>query len=166
MDRESRIVTASKGGVIQFDELSRLLPQKFPFLMLDRVVSLEPGKTIVAVKNISGNEIFFLGHFPGMAVMPGALIIESMAQAAIVLFRKSYESAEQRLDEGRVFFFGAAKARFLRPVVPGDQLRIEVTVTKAISTGAVVDCVASVDGQAVSTAELTFGVKNREEMYG
>ena len=153
-------------GRIPFDELSRLLPQKFPFLMLDRVISLEKAKTIVAVKNISGNEIFFLGHFPGMAVMPGALIIESMAQAAIVLFRKSYEDTEQRLDEGRVFFFGAAKARFLRPVVPGDQLRIEVTVTKAISTGSVVDCVASVDGQVVAKAELTFGVRNREEMYG
>jgi|SRR5262245_26642959 len=154
------------GGGMQFDELSALLPQKFPFLMLDRVLSLEKGKTIVAVKNISGNEIFFLGHFPGMAVMPGALIIESMAQAAILLFRKSYEDAEQRLNEGRVFFFGAAKARFLKPVVPGDQLRIEVTVAKAISTGGVVDCVASVDGQVVSKAELTFGVKNREEMYG
>ena len=151
---------------MRFDELSALLPQKFPFLMLDRVLSLEKGKTIVAVKNISGNEIFFLGHFPGMAVMPGALIIESMAQAAIVLFRKSQEDAAQQLDGDRVFFFGAAKARFLRPVVPGDQLRIEVTVTKAISTGSVVDCVASVDGQVVSKAELTFGVKNREEMHG
>jgi 3-hydroxyacyl-[acyl-carrier-protein] dehydratase len=150
---------------MQFDELSALLPQKFPFLMLDRIVSLEKGKTIVALKNISGNEIFFLGHFPGMAVMPGTLIIEGMAQAAIVLFRKSYEDEERRLDEDRVFFFGAAKARFLRPVVPGDQLRIEVTITKAISTGGVVEGVASVDGRVVSKAELTFGVKKREEMY-
>jgi 3-hydroxyacyl-[acyl-carrier-protein] dehydratase len=83
-----------------------------------------------------------------------------------VLFRKSKEDAAQQLDGDHVFFFGAAKARFLRPVVPGDQLRIEVTVTKAISTGGVVDCVASVDGQVVSKAELTFGVKNREDMHG
>jgi 3-hydroxyacyl-[acyl-carrier-protein] dehydratase len=151
---------------MRFDELSALLPQKFPFLMLDRVISLEKGKTIVALKNISGNEIFFLGHFPGMAVMPGTLIIEGMAQAAIVLFRKSYEAEEQRPDQDRVFFFGAAKARFLRPVVPGDQLRIEVTITKAVSTGGIVEGVASVDGQVVSKAELTFGVKKREELYG
>ena len=151
---------------MQFDELSALLPQKFPFLMLDRIISLEKGKTVVALKNISGNEIFFLGHFPGMAVMPGTMIIEGMAQAAIVLFRKSYEDGEPRIDGDRVFFFGAAKARFLRPVVPGDQLRIEVTITKAISTGGVVEGIASVDGQVVAKAELTFGVKKREEMYG
>ena len=151
---------------MQFDELSALLPQKFPFLMLDRIISLEKGKTVVALKNISGNEIFFLGHFPGMAVMPGTMIIEGMAQAAIVLFRKSYEDGEPRLDGERVFFFGAAKARFLKPVVPGDQLRIEVTITKAISTGGVVEGIASVDGQVVAKAELSFGVKKREEMYG
>jgi len=151
---------------MQFDELSALLPQKFPFLMLDRIISLEKGKTVVALKNISGNEIFFLGHFPGMAVMPGTMIIEGMAQAAIVLFRKSYEDGELRLDGERVFFFGAAKARFLKPVVPGDQLRIEVTITKAISTGGVVEGIASVDGQVVAKAELSFGVKKREEMYG
>jgi 3-hydroxyacyl-[acyl-carrier-protein] dehydratase len=151
--------------VMGFDEVSAILPQKFPFLMLDRVVALEAGKSLVAVKNVTGNELFFLGHFPGMAIMPGALIIESMAQAAIVLFRKSYEPVGAT-DEGRVFFFGAAKARFLRPVVPGDQLRIEVTIIKAISTSGMVDAVATVDGQVVSKAELTFGVKRREDLHG
>jgi 3-hydroxyacyl-[acyl-carrier-protein] dehydratase len=150
-----------------FDEISALLPQKFPFLMLDRVLALEKGKTIVAVKNVTGNEIFFLGHFPGMAVMPGALIIESMAQAAIVLFRKTYETDGRGGGvDPRVFFFGGAKVRFLRPVVPGDQLRIEVTIVKAVSTGGIVEAVASVDGDQVAKADLTFGVKQREDVHG
>jgi 3-hydroxyacyl-[acyl-carrier-protein] dehydratase len=148
-----------------FDQVSAILPQKFPFLMLDRVLSIEVGKKLVAVKNVTGNEIFFFGHFPGMAIMPGALIIESMAQAAIVLFRTSYD-AEGAGDNDRIFFFGAAKARFLRPVVPGDQLRVEVTITKAISTNGMVDAVASVDGQVVSKANLTFGIKKREDFHG
>ena len=149
---------------MSFDELNALLPQKFPFLMLDRVLSLEKGKKITAVKNVTGNEIFFLGHFPGMAVMPGALIIESMAQAAIVLFRKTYELDASA--DGRVFFFGGAKVRFFRPVVPGDQLRLEVTIVKAVSTGGIVEAVATVDGEVVSKADLTFGVKKREEPHG
>src|ERR1051326_5330206 len=81
----------STGGRIDFDEIRDLLPQKFPFLMIDRVVAIEKGKKVVAFKNITGNELFFPGHFPAMAVMPGALIIESMAQAAIILFRKRSE---------------------------------------------------------------------------
>jgi 3-hydroxyacyl-[acyl-carrier-protein] dehydratase len=151
-----------------FDEVSGLLPQKFPFLMLDRVLSIEKGKSLIALKNVTGNEIFFLGHFPGMAVMPGALIIESMAQAAIVLFRSSFDAGDAAAGEnqGRIFFFGAARARFLHPVVPGDQLRLEVTITKAISTGGIVDAVASVDGRVVSKASLTFGVKKREDFHG
>ncbi|MCH8292070.1 3-hydroxyacyl-ACP dehydratase FabZ [Candidatus Poribacteria bacterium] len=117
---------------IKFDEVKALLPQKFPFLMVDRVISLEKGKKAVAIKNITGNEIFFQGHFPNMAVMPGALIIESMAQTAIILFRKSYEDDDATLeDEDTLFFFGGAKVRFFKPVVPGDQLQIEVTITKA-----------------------------------
>jgi 3-hydroxyacyl-[acyl-carrier-protein] dehydratase len=150
---------------LTFEEIRLLLPQRFPFLMVDRIVALEKGKSAVAIKNVSANEIHFLGHFPNMAVFPGALILEGMAQTAILLFRKSFEGEVQTLDDPNVlFFFGAANARFFKPVVPGDQLRMEVTVTKAYSTGGMVEAVATVDGQKVAKGELTFGVKMREEM--
>jgi 3-hydroxyacyl-[acyl-carrier-protein] dehydratase len=149
---------------IAFDEIKALVPQKFPLLMVDRVISLEKGKKVVAIKNITGNEIFFLGHFPNMAVMPGAFIIESMAQTAIILFRKSHEDNMTALaDDNTLFFFGGAKVRFLKPVIPGDQLQIEVTMTKAYSIGGVVEARATVAGQLVAKADLTFGVKRLEE---
>ena len=150
---------------VKFDEIKTLLPQKFPFLMVDRIISLEKGKKAVAIKNITGNEIFFQGHFPNMAVMPGALIIESMAQTAIILFRKSYEDDGATLeDEDTLFFLGGAKVRFFKPVVPGDQLQIEVTIIKASSTGGLVEAIATVDGQRVAKADrLTFGIKRLEE---
>ena len=151
--------------MLTFEEIKALVPQKFPFLMVDRVLSLEMGKRAVAIKNITGNEIFFLGHFPNMAVMPGALIIESMAQTAIILFRKSAEEAGRTFDDANtIFFFGGAKVRFLKPVVPGDQLQIEVTMVKAISMGGVVKAIATVDGQRVAQAELSFGAKSKDEV--
>jgi len=150
---------------ISFEEIKALVPQKFPFLMVDRVLELEPGKRAVAIKNITGNEIFFLGHFPNMAVMPGALIIEGMAQASIVLFRKSAEAEGITIDDEKtLFFFGGAKVRFLKPVVPGDQLQFEVTILKTISVGGVVKAEATVDGCKVAYAELSFGTKNIDEM--
>jgi 3-hydroxyacyl-[acyl-carrier-protein] dehydratase len=149
---------------INFDEIKALVPQKFPLLMVDKVLSLEKGKKVVAIKNITGNEIFFLGHFPIMAVMPGALIIESMAQSAIILFRKTYEDSVTALeDENTLFFFGGAKVRFLKPVIPGDQLQIEVNIIKAFSIGGVVEAIATVEGQRVAKANLTFGVKKLDE---
>jgi 3-hydroxyacyl-[acyl-carrier-protein] dehydratase len=149
---------------INFDEIKALVPQKFPLLMVDRVLALEKGKKIVAIKNITGNEIFFLGHFPNVAVMPGAFIIESMAQTAIILFRKSYEDeAAAREHANTVFLFSGAKVRFLKPVIPGDRLQIEVTMIKAISVGGVVEAIATVEGQRVAKANLTFGVKRLDE---
>jgi 3-hydroxyacyl-[acyl-carrier-protein] dehydratase len=150
---------------VRFEEIKRLLPQKFPFLMVDRVLSLEKGKKVVAIKNVTGNEIHLLGHFPEMAVFPGALILEGMAQAAIILFRKSYEGQDARLDDPNLlFFFGAATGRFLKTVVPGDQLRYEVEIIKAYSTGGMVKGVATVDGHIAAKGEMTFGVKLKEEM--
>jgi 3-hydroxyacyl-[acyl-carrier-protein] dehydratase len=148
-----------------FEEIKALVPQKFPFLMVDRVLALETGKRVVAIKNITGNEICFLGHFPSMAVMPGALIIESMAQTAIILFRKSAAEDGRTFDDDRtLFFFGGAKVRFLKPVFPGDQLQIEVTLVKAISVGGVVKAVATVNGARVAQAELSFGAKSKDDV--
>lgn len=150
---------------ISFEEIKALVPQKFPFLMVDRVLELEPGKRTVAIKNITGNEIFFLGHFPNMAVMPGALIIEGMAQTAIILFRKTAEAEGVTFDDEKtLFFFGGAKVRFLKPVVPGDQLQFEVTITKAISVGGVVKAEATVDGHRMAYAELSFGAKSIDDL--
>jgi 3-hydroxyacyl-[acyl-carrier-protein] dehydratase len=143
---------------LSFEEIKNLIPQRFPFIMIDKIIELVPGKEAVAIKNISGNDIFFLGHFPEKAIMPGAAIIEAMAQTSIVLFA----SARKR-DEGEkipIYYFGSVKARFHHPVVPGDQLRIKVVNVKTLPTGAYVSGEAFVEDKKVSEAELVFSVKN------
>jgi len=143
---------------LDFEAIKTYLPQRFPFIMLDKIIELEPGKRAVGIKNISGNDIFFLGHFPDRAVMPGAAIIEAMAQTAIVLFA----SAQHEQQEGKkpVYLFGSVKARFLHTVVPGDQLMLTVENTKSLPTGAYVTAVATVEGKKVSEADLVFSVQH------
>jgi 3-hydroxyacyl-[acyl-carrier-protein] dehydratase len=109
---------------LDINDIQRLLPHRFPFLLIDRIVELERKKRIVAIKNVTINEPFFAGHFPGVPVMPGVLIVEAMAQAGGVLLFSEVEDRETKL----VLFTGIEKAKFRRPVVPGDQLRIEVDV--------------------------------------
>lgn len=141
--------------MIDFEGIKRLIPQRFPFIMIDRVVEMEPGSHAVAIKNITGNDILFLGHFPERAVYPGAAIIEAMAQTAIVLFAHGKEETDRKL-----YYFGSVKARFLNPVTPGDQLRIKVVNVKSLPNGAFVTAEASVDDRKVSEAELVFSVKD------
>ena len=143
---------------LDFEEIKRLVPQRFPFIMIDRVLEIEPGKHAVAIKNISGNDMVFLGHFPEKAVMPGALIIEAMAQTAIVLFATNKKEKEG--DKGRIYYFGSVKARFLHPVVPGDQLKIKVENVKSLPNGAFVSGEAFVDDKKISEAELVFSVRD------
>jgi len=126
--------------------------------MLDKVIELEPGRRAVGIKNISGNDIFFLGHFPDRAVMPGAAIIEAMAQTAIVLFASA--QLEQQVGKKPVYLFGSVKARFLHTVVPGDQLMLTVENTKSLPTGAYVTAEATVDGKKVAEADLVFSVRH------
>lgn len=139
-----------------FDEVCRLLPQAYPFLMVDAIEELHPGTRIVARKNVTGNEWMFPGHFPGQAIFPGVLLIEGMAQTAILLVRADPALASA---EGSTYLLAGAKTRFLKPVVPGDQLRFVCDVLKFASMGGIVDAQALVDGEPVATAQLTFAIQ-------
>jgi 3-hydroxyacyl-[acyl-carrier-protein] dehydratase len=115
---------------MDISQVLEYLPHRFPFLLIDRVVSCEPGKAIVALKNVTINEPFFQGHFPNYPVMPGVLIIESMAQAAALL---TFHSEKHKPDKRSVYFFvGIDNARFKKPVVPGDTLRLEVAIARHV----------------------------------
>jgi 3-hydroxyacyl-[acyl-carrier-protein] dehydratase len=144
--------------MLDFEEIKKLIPQRFPFIMIDRVLHVEPGKEATAIKNISGNDIFFLGHFPEKAIMPGAAIIEAMAQTSIVLFASG--KSREPVGEKPVYFLGSVKARFHHPVVPGDQLKIKAVNVKSLPNGAYVSAEAFVEDKKVSEAELVFSVKN------
>jgi 3-hydroxyacyl-[acyl-carrier-protein] dehydratase len=140
--------------VLNFEAVRTLLKQKFPMLMIDYVVALEPEKRIQAVKNVTGNELQFLGHFPEHAVMPGTLIAEAIGQAASILFSKTTETG---LGAGEFLVLGAInQMRFLAPVVPGDRLEIEVKVLKFIKDQALVAGEVTVDGRLVATGTLGF----------
>lgn len=112
--------------VMDINEIKEYLPHRYPFLLVDRVVEMELNESIVAYKNVSVNEPFFNGHFPHHPVMPGVLIIEAMAQAAGIL---GFKTMEKKPADGHIYYFvGSDKVRFKRPVVPGDQLKLEATV--------------------------------------
>jgi len=142
---------------LDFEEIKKLIPQRFPYIMIDKVVEVEPGKQAVAIKNVSGNDIFFLGHFPDRAIMPGTAIIEAMAQTAIIIFRAGKKGKNYNR---KTAYLGSVKARFLRPVFPGDQLKIKAVSVKSLPAGAFVSAEAFVDNRKVSEAELVFSVKD------
>ena len=133
------------------------LPHRYPFLLVDRVLSVEPGKSIVALKNVTINEPFFPGHYPHHPVMPGVLIIEAMAQVAALL---SFETLESKPDEKTVYYFaGIDGARFKRPVTPGEQLIIKVELIRSMRGVYKFKAIAEVDGQLAAEAELMCTVK-------
>ncbi len=143
---------------MDFEEVRRLLPQAHPFLMVDRVLEVRPGERIVAVKNVTGNESFFQGHFPDLAVMPAALILEALAQATILLIRKSFPPRDDAPSAASrdVYLFGSVHARMHRPVFPGDVLRLEVRLVKMLGDGGAAEGVASVEGAPCTKAEMYF----------
>ena len=142
-------------GAMDFEEVRRLLPQTHPMLMVDRVREIDPGKKIVAIKNVTGNEPFFEGHFPDLAIMPAALILEGLAQATILLARKSAPPADPGAKP-QIYLFGSIHARMLRPVFPGDVLEYHVTFLKSFEEGGAAEGIASVDGEPCVKAEMYF----------
>ena len=140
---------------LSFDEIRALLPHDYPLVLVDQVLELEPNERILAVKNVSGNEWMFPGHFPATAVYPGVLLIESLAQAAILL------ALHSRLDvaANATFFLAGVRSRFLAPVVPGDQVYLSLTADKLVSTGGVMSGEAAVGQQPVAKATLTFAIR-------
>lgn len=140
--------------LLSFEEVRSLLKQRFPLLMIDSVVEIEPEKRIRAIKNVSGNELQFLGHFPDHAVMPGTFIVEAIGQAASILFSKM---AGAGLKPGEFLVLGTINSmRFLVPVVPGDRMEIEVKVLKFVQDLALVEGVVTVDSTLVATGTLGF----------
>ena len=143
---------------IDIYQILKFLPQRYPVLMIDRVKELEPGKRIVALKNVSANEPHFQGHFPGRPIMPGVLILEAMAQAAGVLVF-SAEGATQQSDRMVYYYVGIDNARFKKPVVPGDQLELEVKIERALRGIGKFSCVARVAGTVVAEATILCSVR-------
>jgi 3-hydroxyacyl-[acyl-carrier-protein] dehydratase len=142
----------------QYDiqKIMEFLPHRYPFLLIDRVIELVPDDKVIALKNVTINEPFFSGHFPGQPVMPGVLIVEAMAQAGGLL---AYESGTTDTRGMLIYFMGMDKVRFRKPVVPGDQLIFEAKILKWRSKVAKMSGTASVDNQLVAEAELmaSFG---------
>ncbi|NLT23096.1 MAG: 3-hydroxyacyl-ACP dehydratase FabZ [Syntrophorhabdus sp.] len=140
--------------MVDINEILSLMPHRYPFLLVDRVIEFEETKRIVAIKNVTINEPFFQGHFPGRPIMPGVLILEAMAQAGGVLAFKSFPGMK-----GSVFFTGIDEARFRKPVVPGDQLRFVVDVVKHRREIWVFDAKAFVGDDVVAEARIMAMLK-------
>ncbi len=142
----------SEGFSMDIREVLAQLPHRFPFLLVDRVIECVPGKRIEAIKNVTLNEPFFPGHFPGRPVMPGVMILEALAQAAGIL---AFKTAGVVPDENsRFYFVGIDRARFRQPVGPGDRLVLKATLERAIRGIWKFETVAEVDGQVVASATM------------
>lgn len=140
--------------MMTFEEVRLLLKQRFPMIMVDCVAALEPGRSIQTVKNVTGNEIQFLGHFPEHAVMPGTLIVEAIGQSASILFSKT---TGEGIKPAEFLVLGSImEMRFLVPVVPGDRMEMDVRVLKFIEGFAIVEGVATVEGKVVARGKLGF----------
>ena len=144
-------------STLEIREIMERIPHRYPFLLVDRVVELVPQRRIVAVKNVTINEPFFLGHFPGAPVMPGVLVIEALAQAGAVLLLSDIPDRASKL----VYFTGIDDARFRRPVVPGDQIRLTMEVLKLRSRTCKMRGTAEVAGEIAAEAEIMSALVER-----
>ncbi len=143
--------------LLDITQIQAILPHRYPFLLVDRIIDYEIGKRVVGIKNVTLNEPFFAGHFPGVPVMPGVLIVEAMAQTAGVMMLANLPDRESKL----VFFTGIDGAKFRRPVVPGDQLRLELTVLRLRPRYIKLRGEAYVDGELVAEARISSALVDR-----
>lgn len=141
--------------MFNFEQIKKIIPQRFPIIMIDRVTKYKKGESLTAIKNISGNDIYLLGHFPNNAVMPGNLISEAAAQAAIILYHLSKNKGRPK----PLYLLGSVKANFYFPVVPGDQLRIEAVAKKLLANAGYISNNIFVDQKLVAEVDITFKVE-------
>lgn len=153
-ETNSSVATAR---MMDITEIMAVLPHRYPFLLIDRIVEAEPRTRIVALKNVTINEPFFQGHFPGFPIMPGVLMVEAIAQAGGALLLTEYTDRDDKL----MVFTSIDGAKFRRPVVPGDQLRIEVTVLNWRSSAVKMRGVATVDGKVACEATVMCALTSR-----
>ena len=146
--------------MINIEQIQKFIPHRFPFLFVDRVTELHPGRSIVAIKNVSCNEPFFQGHFPGKMIMPGVLIVEAIAQAGGVLLYHSIPDPQHTF----VVLSKIENAKFRRPVVPGDQLNIEAEILKLKGKYCLLKGRATVEGEVAAEGEMIAGILALEEM--
>ena len=145
--------------MMDVQEIQKLLPHRYPFLLVDRVVSIEPGKALRAYKNVSVNEPFFEGHFPGHPVMPGVLVLEALAQASAIL---AYRSTGFDPAQKVTYLMAIDAAKFRRPTVPGDRLELEVEVLRFKGANMKTRGVAKVDGEVVAEGEFLATVVDKD----
>ena len=143
--------------MLYIEELMELLPHRYPFILIDRIIEIEPGKRCTAIKNITINEPYFQGHFPNQPVMPGVLILESMAQAGAFLVLNSVEEPLSK----NMFFSAVEKAKFRKPIIPGDQVKIEMELLKIRMNAARLKGTAYVDGEVVTEAIIMANIVDR-----
>ncbi len=141
--------------IYDIEKIMDILPHRYPFLLIDRIIEIIPGEKIVALKNVTINEPFFQGHFPGVPIMPGVLIVEAMGQAGGIL---AFSSAPQENKNAILYFMGMDKVRFRKPVVPGDQLLIEAKILKQRSKAIKMSGIATVEEKLVAEAELMASI--------
>lgn len=144
--------------VLEIQSIMRFLPHRYPFLLVDRIVEYQEKERIVGLKNVTINEPYFQGHFPGVPIMPGVLIVEAMAQVGGVLVFKALPNRDEKL----VFFMGIQNARFRKPVRPGDQLRLEMTVLRLRARVGKLNGKAYVDENLVAEADIMFSLVDRD----
>ncbi|MDE2721352.1 MAG: 3-hydroxyacyl-ACP dehydratase FabZ [Gemmatimonadota bacterium] len=146
-----------RGRVMDVTEILNILPHRYPMLLVDRVLEIEPGQRIVGLKNVSANEPFFAGHFPGRPVMPGVLIIEALAQCGGLLLMGGLENSEDKV----IYFLSVDGVKFRRPVIPGDQLILELDLVQGRARRGKLKGVARVDGRVAAEATILGQVMDR-----
>lgn len=144
----------------EIDKIMELLPHRYPFLLVDRVTRVEQGVSLSAIKNVTVNEPFFQGHFPGKPIMPGVLILESMAQATGLLAFSGMDDAHR---SKLYMLVGIDKARFRGQVLPGDQLQLQITLKRTVRGIGMFTCEARVDGEIVAEAEMMCSAQDRDQ---